>query len=200
MAATNDKTSSVFVTKDAFAVAAKEVGLTTEVADSLWAKLADSSSQRIIGGATAPRQDAANVNNWHWSEVDLLPWAKERLEGILVGVAGSGIPDKGWCKVTKMESCEGEASVSNRKGKRIIAFELNVKCKWEGQVDYDDVSGELLLPYISEDVDDANDYEIKWTAKEPSDDSHKKALKFLTKQVPKIKEGLKAFKDEIHSK
>ena len=92
------------------------------------------------------------------------------------------------------------SQVSNRKGKRILAFELNVKCKWEGQVDYDDVSGELLMPYISEDVDDAKDYEVKLTAKEPSDASHKKALKFLTAQIPTIREGLKAFKEEIQQK
>ena len=79
-----------------------------------------------------------------------------------------GVPDKGWVKVTKLESCTGEASVSNRKGKRIVAYELNVKCIWEGQVDYDDVSGELLMPYISEDVSDSA-YETKLTAKEPTD-------------------------------
>ena len=146
MAATNDKTSSVFVTRDKFAEAAKECNLTEDVANALWAKLAEGSSQRIIGGATAPRQDAANVNQWHWSEQDLAPWAKERLGALLVGIAAEGVPNKGWVKVTKLESCEGEASVSNRKGKQIVAFELNVKCKWEGQVDYDDVSGEMLLP------------------------------------------------------
>ena len=200
MAATNDKTSSVFVTKEKFEVAAKDVGLSAEVADALWSKLGESSSQRIIAGATAPRQDAANVNNWHWSEIDMLPWAKERLEGICLGVEGKGVPDKGWVKVTKMEKCEGEASVSNRKGKRIVAFELKVTCKWEGQVDYDDVSGELLLPYVSEDIEDANDFEVKLSAKEPGDASHKKALKFLTAQLPTLREGLKAFKDEIHKK
>ena len=94
----------------------------------------------------------------------------------------------------------GEASVSNRKGKRIVAFELNVKCVWEGQIDYDDVSGEMLLPYISEDVDDAKDYEIKFTAKEAGDASHKKAIKFLTAQLPGLREGLAAFKDEIYKK
>ena len=112
----------------------------------------------------------------------------------------AGIPDKGWVKVKKMESCTGEASVSNRKGKRIVAFELNVKCVWEGQIDYDDVSGEMLLPYISEDVDDAKDYEIKFTAKEAGDASHKKAIKFLTAQLPALREGLAAFKDEIYKK
>jgi hypothetical protein len=200
MAATNDKTASVFVTKEKFEVAAKDVGLSAEVADALWTKMGESSSQRIIAGATAPRQDAANVNNWHWSEIDMLPWAKERLDQICLGIEGKGVPDKGWVKVTKMEKCEGEASVSNRKGKRIVAFELKVTCKWEGQVDYDDVSGELLLPYISEDIEDANDFEVKLSAKEPGDASHKKALKFLTAQLPTLREGLKAFKDEIHKR
>lgn len=142
----NDKTSSVFVSKTAFDAACREVALPAETAESLWAKLASNSSQRIIGGATAPREDASNVNQWHWSEQDLAPWAKERLGALLVGIAAEGVPNKGWVKVTKLESCEGEASVSNRKGKQIVAFELNVKCKWEGQVDYDDVSGEMLLP------------------------------------------------------
>ena len=45
--------------------------------------------------------------------------------------------------------------MSNRKGKRIVAFELKVTCKWEGSVDYDEVSGELVLPYVSEDVENS---------------------------------------------
>uniref|UniRef100_A0A7S3FB77 Activator of Hsp90 ATPase AHSA1-like N-terminal domain-containing protein n=1 Tax=Haptolina ericina TaxID=156174 RepID=A0A7S3FB77_9EUKA len=193
----NDKTSSVFVTRQAFDDAARECKLETDVAEQLWSKLANTSTQRIIGGATAPRQDAANVNNWHWSELDLAGWAKKRLTALLVGVAAQGVPDKGWVKVTKLESCTGEASVSNRKGKRIVAYELNVKCIWEGQVDYDDVSGELLMPYISEDVSDSA-YETKLTAKEPTDASHKKALKLLEKQLPLIKERLQTFTDEIY--
>jgi hypothetical protein len=197
--AKNDTTSSVFVTKDAFAVAAKELDLSAEVAEKLWAKLANTSSQRIIGGATAPRQDAANVNNWHWSEEDLAPWAKERLTQLIVGIEAKGIPDKGWCKITGLDKCEGEASVSNRKGKRIIAFELNITFKWSGSVDYDDVSGELQLPYVSEDVDDSA-YEIKWTAKEPKDDSHKAALRHLAKTNEQVKAALKTFTKEIYEK
>ena len=126
MAAKNDTTASVFVTRDAFKAAAKECELSDAHAEKLWAKLAEGSSQRIIGGATAPREDASNVNQWHWAEQDLAPWAKERLAQLIVGTEAKGVPDKGWVKVTKLESCEGEASVSNRKGKRIVAFELKV--------------------------------------------------------------------------
>ena len=199
MAATNDKTSSLFITKEKMVEAASSLGLASDTIESLWTKLADSSSQRIIGGATAPREDAANVNNWHWAEIDMAPWAKERLTELLVGVAVRNVPDKGWVKVTSLESCEGEASVSNRKGKRIVAFELNVKCKWTGQVDYDDVEGELLLPYISEDVGDS-EYEVKWTAKDPKDDSHKKALRLLQKEMPTIHAALKTWTKEIYEK
>jgi len=124
-------------------------------------------------------------------------WAKKRLTALLVGIEAKGVPDKGWVRVTKLETCTGDASVSNRKGKRIVAFELNVKCKWEGQVDYDDVSGELLLPYISEDVSDGK-YEVKLTAKEPKDASHKAALKHLEKQLPLLHERLATFNKEIY--
>lgn len=197
--AINDTTSSVFVTKDAFSIAAKECSLSTEVAEKLWAKLANTSSQRIIGGATAPREDAKNVGNWHWSEEDLAPWAKERLTELIVGIEAKGVPDKGWAKITKLEKCEGEASVSNRKGKRIIAFELNVTFKWEGSVDYDEVSGELQLPYISEDVENS-EYETKWTCKDAKDDSHKAGVRHLMKCNPQIKEALKTFTKEIYDK
>ena len=198
-AAKNDTTSSVFVTKDAFAAAAKDCDLSAELADALWVKLANNSSQRIIGGATAPRQDASNVNNWHWSEEDLAPWAKQRLTELIVGIDAKGVPDKGWVKIKSLEKCEGEASVSNRKGKRIVAFELKVVFKWEGSVDYDEVSGELQLPYVSEDVDNGG-YELKWTMKDGKDASHKTALKYLLKQEQRVKEGLRTFAKEIFSK
>ena len=197
--AKNDTTSSVFVTRDAFTNAAKECSLSEEQTTALWNKLADGSSQRIIGGATAPREDASNVNQWHWAEQDLLPWAKERLTALIVGVAAKNVPDKGWVKVTSLEKCEGEASVSNRKGKRIVAYELKVTCKWQGSVDYDEVSGEVVLPYVSEDVENS-EYEIKFTAKEPNDDSHKKAVRYLSKQLPEIKEQMKTFTKEIYAK
>ena len=60
------------------------------------------------------------------------------------------------------------AHVPSCAGKRIVAYELNVKCKWKGEVDYDEVEGELLLPYVSEDMATSG-YEIKLVAKERDD-------------------------------
>ena len=83
----SDSTTSLFVARDAYNAACKKVGVSTEQAEALWAELSGSASQKIIAGATAPRQDAANVNQWHWSELDQLPWAKERLTELLKDVA-----------------------------------------------------------------------------------------------------------------
>ena len=160
------------------------------------AKLGEGDQRWIV----KEREDGANVNNWHWAEKNLTAWSQQRLTELLVGVAGlEEATGKGWCKITGLDKCEGEASVSNRKGKRIIAFELNITFKWSGSVDYDDVSGELQLPYVSEDVDDSA-YEIKWTAKEPKDDSHKAALRHLAKTNEQVKAALKTFTKEIYEK
>jgi len=88
--AANDKTGSIFVAKDKFSQAASDCGLSEKQSKLLWTKLAESSSQRIIAGATPPREDAANVNQWHWSEMDLAPWCKERLSALLVDIEVRG--------------------------------------------------------------------------------------------------------------
>ena len=71
--------------------------------------------------------------------------------------------------------------------------------KWEGQVDFDDVSGEMLLPYVSEDVT-WDQMEVKLTAMESGDPSHKRALQFLQKEMPVVREALKTFTEEIYLK
>ena len=49
------------------------------------------------------------------------------------------------------------------------------------------------------DVEDSA-YEIKWTSKDPKDDSHKAALRHLSKEVGKVKDALKTFTKEIYEK
>ena len=41
----------------------------------------------VVASQRRPTLTAANVNNWHWSELDLAGWAKKRLTALLVGVA-----------------------------------------------------------------------------------------------------------------
>ncbi|KAI7840914.1 hypothetical protein COHA_005346 [Chlorella ohadii] len=95
-----------------------------------------------------------NVNNWHWTEKDALPWCRERLTELLGSAdlaPGSGLSVRG----TGVKSCEGEAVVNNRKNKIIAAYELSVTLGWEGSTaDGTAVTGEVRLPYVSEENHD----------------------------------------------
>eukprot|EP00049_Salpingoeca_infusionum_P010373 m.176580 g.176580 ORF g.176580 m.176580 type:complete len:348 (+) comp14628_c4_seq1:334-1377(+) len=97
------------------------------------------------------RADTANVNNWHWTEKNALPWSKQflmqHLDGLKVeGPAGA---------VTFHDvTVEGDASANNRKGKLIFFYELVVKFKWKGKAtDGTVVKGSATVPNLSEEND-----------------------------------------------
>lgn len=98
------------------------------------------------------RPDAHNVNNWHWRESDATQWSREKLKKLLVGLDISD-EDVGSCKITGIKSCDGEASVSNRKKKIIRFFEFNLKLKWKGKLKGGDIEfkGEAEIPNLSEE-------------------------------------------------
>ena len=81
------------------------------------------------------RDDGKNVNNWHWSEVSLTEWSKERLTELLVGVVAMDEGEQsGWCKVTSVDKCAGDVTVQSRKQKKFPLYELEIVLKWEGQL------------------------------------------------------------------
>lgn len=80
------------------------------------------------------REDGKNCNNWHWSEISLTDWSKERLTELLVGVAGLEDSNKGFCKITSLDKCTGDVTVQMRKQKKFPLYELEMVLKWEGQL------------------------------------------------------------------
>ena len=70
--------------------------------------------------------------------------------------------------MTEVKSFNGEASVSIRKGKKIVSYDYNTKLKWEcnfkdgeGKI-VGTIKGEYESPEISNDIlDDGDDWEIK---------------------------------------
>eukprot|EP00887_Chlorella_sp_A99_P007607 scaffold20.g7607.t1 len=104
-----------------------------------------------------------NVNAWHWTEKDAMPWCKEKLGQLLGGLALVEGPGSE-ARVTKVEAVDGEAAVHNRKGKVITLYELDVRLGWEGTADDGAAAaGELRLPYVSEENHD-EDPEVQVTA------------------------------------
>ena len=92
------------------------------------AKLGEGDDRWIV----KERDDGKNCNGWHWSEVNLNDWSKERLKELLcVAIVDDS---KGTCKVTEMEKCSGDVTVQSRKQKKFPLYELEIVLKWEGQL------------------------------------------------------------------
>src|ERR1700761_7602077 len=72
-----------------------------------------------------------NPNNWHWVNKDVSPWAKEWLESNLIGVEAE--EDGVKAKVDSIVSMDGDVDVSQRKGKVITLFDVNLKLDFSGE-------------------------------------------------------------------
>lgn len=71
-----------------------------------------------------------NPNNWHWVNKDVSGWARDYLQQKLVGVSAenNGVN----ARVTKLVNMEGDVDVSQRKGKVITLFDVQVTLEYEG--------------------------------------------------------------------
>ena len=59
-------------------------------------------------GHVQERPDGTNVNNWHWTERDVMGWSRGRLEELLVGAQLADTPQAG-AKLTGVQELEGAA-------------------------------------------------------------------------------------------
>ncbi|EIE26952.1 hypothetical protein COCSUDRAFT_21985 [Coccomyxa subellipsoidea C-169] len=123
------------------------------------AKIGEGDARWIV----SERQDGANVNNWHWQEKDVLPWAKVRLQELLgeqVLADNSGL----LLKTGPNVEVSGDAIVNNRKKKLIPSYELEIKGTWSGEVRdgeaAESASGSFHLPYVADENAD-EDPELK---------------------------------------
>ena len=71
-----------------------------------------------------------NPNNWHWVNKDVSPWAKQFLEGEVVGLS----VEEGdmSAKIDSIMSMDGDVDVSQRKGKVITLFDVKLQLEWSG--------------------------------------------------------------------
>lgn len=109
-----------------------------------------------------------NPNNWHWVNKDVKEWAREYLETQLIGLAAEEGDVS--AKISKIASLDGDCDVSQRKGKVITLFDLNLRVDWEGHTlalltrkctdhktgstkDEDDVNGSINVPEVAHDTE-----------------------------------------------
>ena len=85
-----------------------------------------------------------NKNSWHWEEKDYNKWTKQRLIEIISGIELS-YGDKP--VILKDINPTGFASISVRKGKKIVSYEFELSCGWE----CGESSGRIAIPEISQE-------------------------------------------------
>ncbi|SMN19529.1 similar to Saccharomyces cerevisiae YNL281W HCH1 Heat shock protein regulator that binds to Hsp90p and may stimulate ATPase activity [Maudiozyma saulgeensis] len=109
-----------------------------------------------------------NPNNWHWVDKNTLPWTKDYFNDRIKGfeVKKDNASYSGY-KIVEINKITGDSNVSQRKGKPICYFDLNVELKLEVVTSSDDdkedeenedLNGTVILP---EFMHDDTDFEIK---------------------------------------
>lgn len=72
-----------------------------------------------------------NPNNWHWVNKNAREWAHEYFSERLVGLSAS--EGESSAKIDKVLSVEGDCDVSQRKGKVITLFDVEVRLEFSGE-------------------------------------------------------------------
>lgn len=98
-----------------------------------------------------------NPNNWHWIEKNTLQWSKEYLETTLVNFQVPVKDDKySLVYVKEIENVTGDSNVSQRKGKVICYYDMDLKFKIgvrprDAIDETEDVFGTLFIPEFMHD-------------------------------------------------
>ena len=123
-----------------------------------------------MAAASAPQQviqgtgSVWNTNSYHWEEKSVATWANDTLRAALSGFTHrmSDVT----MSVTEIATLSGEASVSIRKGKKIISFDYNMDLKWKAVLadaegnQVSQLEGKYVLPEVSNE-DEWDEWEVR---------------------------------------
>ena len=123
-----------------------------------------------MAAASAPQQviqgtgSVWNTNSYHWEEKSVATWANDTLRAVLSGFTHrmSDVT----MSVTEIATLSGEASVSIRKGKKIISFDYNMDLKWKAVLadaegnQVSQLEGKYVLPEVSNE-DEWDEWEVR---------------------------------------
>jgi len=126
-----------------------------------------------------------NKNSWHWEEKDYGKWARNRLIDILASIE---LEFCGHPVVLRDISPSGFATISVRKGKKIVSFEYEISCSWE----CDGSSGKLAIPEFSQEA-------LKPTLRVSLASGSEDCKEYLRKSTSVWEAALKQFHDELQS-
>ncbi|KAI9495615.1 activator of Hsp90 ATPase [Zychaea mexicana] len=139
-----------------------------------------------------------NVNNWHWVSKNCLNWTQKYFEEQLVGLEAEKNESK--VKVTKVDECTGDVELSNRKGKIITIYDVQLKLSWEGTTaDGTDATGKVLVPEVAHDTE-ADEYVFEISVDDDNND--KQPLREVIRKAltPSLVKKFEAFSGDLIKK
>ena len=109
---------------------------------------------------------AWNANSYHWEERNLNEWAGDRMKELLCGF-DVDVP-AGSLRILDITEMRGDASITVRKGRKLMFFDFVVKGTWEGELV--DAEGNVLgtgdgeweIPDLDQDtdLDDPDEFQV----------------------------------------
>ena len=110
------------------------------------------------------REDAKNVNNWHWTERDVTEWSKGKLKNLFSSLE-LGTPGDTVVSIKEVTSLTGEASINNRKGKLLFFYEWTIKLEYKVESGDDEATGYVIINRISEE-NSSDEIELEFEKKD----------------------------------
>lgn len=124
-----------------------------------------------------------NVNNWHWTDKNCLPWAKEYFQKALTGLKVSD--DRITFEITGLKDISGDCEVNQRKGKLMSLFDMQMVLEFEALIGSESnaYNGSISIPEIAFDSEiDSYKYDISILKESSTNDSFD-LKKFFKEQV-----------------
>jgi len=121
----------------------------------------------------------------------------------MVGIEVPNLPEGGWMRITGMKKCEGDCETNTRKGRVIICFDLKVVLTWEAEVNFEEGSGTISLPYIDNvETEDGNiRTEVSFQKDKNSPRAPPEVQEVVNEElVPLVRERMREFLAELNSK
>lgn len=139
-----------------------------------------------------------NVNNWHWTDKNCLPWAKEYFQKALTNLEVSD--DRITFKITGLKDISGDCEVNQRKGKLMSLFDMQMVLDFEASIGSKEnvYNGSISIPEIAFDSEiDSYKYDISILKESSTNDSYDLKKFFKDQAKEKISAVFFKFNDDL---
>ena len=94
-----------------------------------------------------------NPNNWHWVDKNTLPWSERYFQERLVNYKVNVTSDEYEIVIKAISNIKGDSNVSQRKGKPICYFDLNMGLDIVIVKEEQELTGSISIPEFMHDDD-----------------------------------------------